>query len=193
MNRRRTHHGDRGMTLLEVLLAVLMLCLASAVVMGAISSLTSIEARGRRRLAAYEVANRLMLQRLDDEKAMPPQSVPIAYGNYRFFWDLEEVPATMVINRRQESSGPNLQALDRFKLVGVTVFDSDHNGDFETRGEPIAFISRIIDPFAPRNPDSLENFSSPDRIMDWLRPLLGGGGGGPATSGNSSLDGRRLK
>jgi len=181
--------------MLEVLLAVLLLCLSTAVVMGAITTLTTMEARGRKRLAAMEVANRLILQRLDDEKAMPPQSVPISYGNYRFFWQLDEVPATMIINRRQESANPNLQALDRFKLIGVTVFESEQNGDFETRGDPIAFLSRIIDPFAPRNPDSVENFSSPDRIMDWLRPLLGGGGGGaPAGDGSGSpVDGRRLK
>src|SRR3989442_1414254 len=78
-------------------------------------------------------------------------------------------------------------------LVGVTVYDADAVGDYELKGEPIAFLSRIIDPFAPRNPDSLENFNSPDRIVDWLRPLLGGGAAGASGSGSNRLDGRRLK
>jgi type II secretory pathway pseudopilin PulG len=179
------------MTLLEVLLAVLLMSFAAAAIMRAISSIATMESNGRKRLQAFEIANRLILQFLDDEDAMPGQGLPLDYGNNRFFWDLDKTPCRMVINKKQEFGGANLQALDRYLLIGVTVYETRTEGNFEVKGEPIAFLSRVIDPAAPRNPDTLETFgTNMDKITKLVGVITQGKSG--ATSG-SKLQGRQLK
>ena len=179
------------MTLLEVILAVLLLSLTIAAVTGAISAIIGMEAEGRKRLEGYEICNRIMLQFLDDEEGLPSKGLPITYGDHKYFWDLDKTTTRMVINKKQESSAPNLQALDRFMLVGVTVYDASQNGNYDTKGEPIAFLSRVIDPYAPRNPDSLDTYSNnPDKITKMIQGIFGGGGQNLSTA---KLQGRQLK
>lgn len=179
------------MTLLEVLLAVLLLSLTIAAVMTAVSSLAGMESNGRKRLAAHEIANRLILMYLDDEDSLPSKASPLTYGNHRFFWDLGETGATMVINRKQERNGANLQALDRFKLIEVVVYETEGEVGSEVQGEPIAALSRVIDPAAPRNPDSLETFSNVDKISGLIRIITGQST--LKTSGDSGRSGRKLR
>jgi hypothetical protein len=173
-----------------------MLSITIGVVMGAVASIAGNEAYERRRLAAYEVANRIMLQYLDDEKALPPKTEAIEYGNYRFMWRLDKTSATMTINRKQEASGANLQKLDRYLLVCVTVFDAAQNGDYEVKGEPMAYLTRVIDPFAPRNPDSIETFTGDmDKINKLIQGILGGSADNSdgGSSSSAALQGRQLK
>jgi hypothetical protein len=167
------------------------MALAVAAVTGAMSSIATMESNGRKRLEGYEIANRLMLQYLDDEDALPGKGAPLTYGDHRYFWDLHKTPSRMVINHKQESGGANLQALDRFLLVAVTVYEDDQNGNFETKGEPIALLSRVVDPAAPRNPDTIDTFgSNPDKIKGLIDMIVGGKSG--ATDGGS-LQGKQLR
>ncbi len=171
------------MTLLEVVLAVLMLSMVTLIVTNAVNSIMTMEAESRKRLAAYEVANRLMLTFLDDPDELPPKSNPISYGSYQFLYELERTPAKLVINRTQESSGSALQALDRFRMVGVTVYEAlPSDVAMAIEGEALASISRAIDPFTPRNPDSIEVIGRDrTKLGKWLGELIsqpGGGGGG---------------
>lgn len=163
------------MTLLEVVLAVLMLSLVALIVTNAVNAIMAMEANGRKRLAAYEVANRLMLTFLDDPDNLPPKANPIEYGSYQFLYDLERTPAKLVINRTQESGGASLQALDRFRMVGVTVYEAiPSDVAIATEGEPLASISRAIDPFTPRNPDSIEVIGRDrTKLGKWLGELIG--------------------
>ncbi len=186
----RTLHCAHALTLVEVLLSVALLALAIGVVMSAVSSIAGMEGNGRKRLAAYEVANRLMLQYLDDAKKMPDKNLPIEYGDRTFYWELDETPAVMKVNHRQEAAG-NLQALDRFKLVVVTVYDQSTEGGMDTVGEPLALLSRAIDPYAPRNPDSLDTFDKDQsKITDMIRSLVGGATAG---GGTSRTQGKQLR
>jgi Tfp pilus assembly protein PilV len=190
---RRPRHAPpsrRAITLLEVILAVLILSLSVAAVTMAISAILGMESSGRKRVEAYEVANRLLLQYLDDKSALPSDALPIAYGDHRYFWSLDKTPTRMVINRKQESSGAALQATDRFSLVGVTVFDSEQVRDLEVRGEPIAFISRVVDPAAPRNPDTLSKYDDPRMIEEMLKETLRLA---PETYSTATLRGRQLR
>lgn len=188
-----TSHSSRALTLVEVLLSVALLGLAIGVVMSAVSSIAGMEGNGRKRLAAFEVANRLMLQYLDDPKQMPDKNLAIEYGDKKFYWELDETPAVMKVNRRQEAAG-NLQALDRFKLIVVTVYDQDLNeagSNTATVGEPLALLSRAIDPFAPRNPDSLDTYEKDQsKITEMIRSLVGGAAAG---TGSSRTQGRQLR
>lgn len=163
------------MTILEVVLAVLLLSLVAASVMGAISSINQMQFNNRERLAAFEVANRLILQYLDDPTEMPRDSLAIDYGQYKFFWKLDETTAAMEINpKHQTSGGASLNALDRFRVVAITVFESKQSGEFPVAGEPIASMTRMIDPFTPRNADSMDALGrDPEKLRRWLNPLLG--------------------
>jgi type II secretory pathway pseudopilin PulG len=178
--RRAPSFSARALTLVEVLLSVALLSLAIGVVMNAVGSILTSESRGRERLAAYEVANRLILQYLDNARSMPRSDLPIEYGDYRFYWDMSETPANMVINSRQESSGANLMALNRYGLLCVEVCRVERVGDTETRGEPLALISRAMDPAATRNPDSLEAVGI-DGVIQTIQRITSGDRGSLAT------------
>jgi type II secretory pathway pseudopilin PulG len=182
---------NRALTLIEVVLAVLLLSLTISVVMGAISSMAGNDAFERRRLAASEIANRIMLQYLDDEKGLPPKTEAIEYGAFRFLWRLDKTTATMVINRKQEAAGANLQKLDRYLLVCVTVFDAQQEGNFEVKGEPLAYLTRVIDPYAPRNPDSIETYSTDmSKIQEMIQGIVGSAG---SDSSAAQLQGKQLR
>ena len=187
----RLRAARRGITLLEVLLAVMLMSLTVASVMGAISSIALMETNARHRLEAYEIANRIMLQYLDDEQGLPSKTLPITYGDHKFFWELDKTPARMVINRKQESGGANLQALDRFLLIDVTVYDSDSTGQYDIKAEPIAGLARVIDPAAPRNPDSIDTFgTNPDKIRGLINTIVGVG---PSNTGTARRSGGQFK
>ncbi|MBY0312947.1 MAG: hypothetical protein K2W85_12825 [Phycisphaerales bacterium] len=157
------------MTLLEVVLAVLMISLVALVVTSAVNSIMGMEANGRKRLAAYEVANRLMLTYLDDPENLPSESNPIEYGSYRFLYEVELTPSRLVINRTQEATGASLQKLDRFRMIGITVYDAlESDVALAAEGEPLAALSRAIDPFTPRNPDSIESLGRDQRKIGKL-------------------------
>jgi type II secretory pathway pseudopilin PulG len=178
----------RAMTLLEVVLAVLLLALVATSVLSVISSINIMETNNKQRLAAYEVANRVMLMYFDDAKKMPDKTEAITYGAYRFFYDLTILNAAMEVNDRQAAgSGSSLNALGRYRFINVTVSDAIDRGDgLYLPGEPVASLSRLMDPAAPRNPDSLENFGrNLDNIGDMINSIFGGNvpGGGNLPTG----------
>lgn len=165
------------MTLLEVVLSVLLLSLVAATVTAAISSITGMESRNRQRLGAYELGNRLLLQFIDDEEALPDPALPLEYGPSLYFWDMSQSPMKMDISGAQQSSGANLLGLDRYRLLNVTVYGANVAREIPTRAEPLASISRVYDPVLPRNPDSMQALGSDvNKITERIiKPLLGGG------------------
>ena len=158
------------MTLLEVVLAVLLLSGVFAAVFGTIGTLDTLQLRHQRTLAAYEVAHRLVLQYLDDDHKMPEKSLPIDYGRFKFMYALMEEKCAMELNRSQRGSESAPQGLDRYKQVTIAVYSADPAGDYFQPGEQHATLSRIYDPFAPRNPDSaLEYFKDINNIVIKLK------------------------
>ena len=184
---RRSAQRAPGLTLLEVVLAVVMLSGVSASIMSAIAYVERGDARDRRRLAAYEVANRLVLQWLDDSKAMPEPWLPIAYGDrYQFFFELTITPATMVLNERQGGGETTLQGLDRYRIVAVRIMDADESDPRRARPstDELALIWRVYDPAASRNPDSTTRFGkNTDNIVSLINLVLGGAGAGESGGG----------
>lgn len=180
-----------ALTLLEVILAVLLLSLVVTAVTGAISAILGMESEGRKRLEGYEICNRIVLQFLDDKDALPSSGLPITYGDHKYFWELDQTDARMVINKKQEAGGANLQALTRYKLIGVTVYAADFDGNRDVKADPIAFLSRIVDPAAPRNPDSLTTYEgNVDKIKDLVNTAIGATGTNTSTA---RLQGRQLR
>jgi hypothetical protein len=159
--------------LLEVVLAVVMLGLVAASLTGAISAIEMMSARNKRMLAAYEVANRLVLTYLDDPQKLPSSTKPLEYGPYRFMWSVSVDGFSMKVNESQKrNTGATPQALDRFDVVTMTVFDSEEDGPRPRAGEELAAISRMYDIAAPRNPDQVKNLSV-DGVMRIVQRVTG--------------------
>lgn len=188
---RRSPRRAPGLSLLEVVLSVVMLTGVATSIMSAIAYVERADARDKRRLAAHEIANRLVLQWLDDKEQMPEPGLPIAYGDrYQFFFELSVTQVQMELNEQQVRTRTTFQSLDRYRLVAVRVFDSD---DSDPRavvpGEELALLWRVYDPAFNRNPDAMNRFGErPDDIWDLIHLLLRGGGTREGGTGRSPLE-----
>ena len=191
----------RAFTLLEVILSLVMLTGVATSIMSAIAYVERADARDRRRLAAHEVANRIVLQWLNDEKQVPDPQLPIAYGDrHQVFFELSITPVTMVLNDRQASSETQLQGLDRYRVVAVRVFDAmdiEQASQSPVKGEELAVVWRMYDPAAARNPDQITTLGDdPENIRKLLDNILNGFTDARWTSGGRSpleREGGRLR
>jgi hypothetical protein len=166
------------MTLLEVVLAVVLLGLISAAVTGTITFSARMDARADERLSAYEIANRIVLQYLDQRTALPDRNLPLQYGRFKFFWECVDEKFEMKI-KPPDTSGAARAApreLDRFERIEVRVWRADDptgNGIDLRRGEELAHLVRVLDPVAFRNPDAAVRMATPEGIQDMMQRLGG--------------------
>jgi prepilin-type N-terminal cleavage/methylation domain-containing protein len=171
----------RGMTFLEVICGSAILSIVAAAAFSVFSFVSLSQIREQRHLACMEVANRLMLSYLDNPTSMPDANKVVEYGPaekpLKFRFECKEEPIRLVevgAERRGESRSP--LRLDRFKVVRVRVWLSEQSGGgrFADAGVPQATITRMMDPIALRNPDSLANMMSDDRARQrYLEQLVG--------------------
>src|SRR5215831_14815037 len=93
-------HTHRGMTFLEVVVATALLAVVSAAMFGMFGFATGMQLRGQRMLACAEVANRLMLQYLDEPTKMPLTPKTVVYGPPEapatFRWEYREEPIQLI-------------------------------------------------------------------------------------------------
>src|SRR5262245_45741623 len=178
--RRGAARVARAMTLLEVVLAVVLLGLISAAITGTMTFAARMDARADERLSAYEIANRLVLQYLDQRTALPDRSLPLQYGRFKFFWECVDEKFEMKIKPPDSSGGGPARAapreLDRFERVEVRVWRAeDPSGDGRNlrRGELLAELVRLLDPVAFRNPDAAVRMATPEGIQDMMQRLGG--------------------
>ncbi len=187
----------RGLSLVEVVVAMAILGLAAAVMVSSFSFVQGALRRQETRLAAAELANRLVLQFLDDPELIIKQAGrPISYGHDEYRWDvrrgdvrIENDPVLEQALANGARSGPNLE--DRIERVTVTVWLSEVSGGSPRRGmgAPEATITRVLDPLnLVRNPDAAKTMNLEDprqvqRIMEILNgqratDSIGSGDGG---------------
>lgn len=175
-------HRARGMTILEVVAAVAILALVTAVVTTGLNYAVALNGRERRELACMEMANRLILQFLDDRNAMPSQSLPLDYGNERFMYRLREEPVELRDNRKVSqrlSARPSGVARDRVRLITVRVWlHADAQGrEYSESVAPSAVLSRLYDPLPlQRNPDSMQRMLETEQGMRDILEVIQGGG-----------------
>jgi len=174
MPRRPAHPRSRGMTLLEVLLAVVLMVLICVSITTAVSAIVSMERRSRQTVAAYELANRLMLRHLDTfldkTEPMPDKSLKLEHNGELFFFDMAVDRVRMEVNSSQR--GNALQGLNRYQIATITILEAEGDPDNPTRGEPLAAISRLYDPATARNPDTIGKVGA-DGIGELLRNVFG--------------------
>lgn len=174
------------MTLLEVVLAIAMLALVGASMLTAIGAIDTMQIRGRMQLGGYELANRLLLQYMHDERKLPNKSLPLDYGPFRYFYDVQVEKVKMDLNSVQGSGESVPQGLDRYEHVTITMFQAQGDQDAPVRGEQVAQLVRILDPFAPRNPETIASYKNdPTRVNDLISKLGFGGASGGGNKGPS--------
>ncbi len=160
----------RALTLIETVAAVVLLSLLAAAVLGALSGVVAQQTRQNRRMQAMELANRLMLQYLDDPNLMPTRNMPVAYGKERYRWDVAETPVRLVpaltdVAAEQERRS----ALDwnRIKVITLHVWLGEESGGAMgfTEVVPSATLVRLMDPVAGlyRNPDTMTAILADDK------------------------------
>lgn len=192
--RDRVRGGMRGgMSFLEVVVALAILSMIAATAMSAISSITGQARAARQRMAAMELANRLVLQYMDDPTRMPRAELPIEYAQERYRWSIREGSVSMVpVIAPEERATLGPRRLDRFKTVTITVWLGEESGGTwqPEVGTPGAVLTRLMDPYALRNPDAIERLlADPQRRQWFLEAFTGGAPAAPPSGGSGSTPG----
>lgn len=175
----------RGMTILEVTLAMALLGFVIMAMFSAFGFASAMSKREQQRLGAAELSSALIVQYLDDKNSLPTQQ-PLDYGAWKFRYYLRE-DRVGFIEARPPAGTARTVSLDRLKQVTITVWLSEESGgSYDPDGDsPQVVLTRVVDPMALRNPDSFANMMSSDAgrrtLTDQISP---GGGGGPRAPGN---------
>lgn len=185
----------RGMTILEVTLAMALLGFVVMAMFSAFGFAGAMSKREQQRLGAAELSSALIVQYLDDKNSLPSQQ-PIDYGAWKFRYHLREDKVGF-IEARPPAGTTRTVSLDRLKQVTVTVWLSEESGgSFDPDGEsPQVVLTRVVDPLALRNPDSFANMMSSEAgrrtLTDQIGGAGGGGGGGGGAGGPKAPGGSR--
>ena len=182
-------HARPCVTFLEAVLGVVLLALVTASLASSVSFMQRSHARLERRLGAAELANRLILQFIDDRQSLPSQSLPLEYGPHLFRWSLEEQRVRFVTRTPASTSAAaggvgSGVSLDRVQMVIIRVWLAPESGGsmMFSPDIPGAVITRLVDPLAFSNPDSLQSLlEQPDgieRLMNLFSDMDTGGMGG---------------
>lgn len=205
-----------GVTFLEVVFASALLGIATSGFVAALGAVESLDSMSSRRLEAYEVAHRVILQFMDDPRSLQEDtSYPLGRGVYRYIVRKDVLlPEDAEAERVSIRKGAHTKTLDpiariraRLTMVTVEVYEEEHG----RRGsEPMATLSRIYDPFADAENDPqsfmqhvVDMFEGDPVIQQMLlqaMPRVGGqqqqgapSGGSPPSSTSNPSTPRRIE
>lgn len=184
----------RAFSLVEVIMASMLLAIIASAVVGGITTVISADARNQQKLEGLELANRLLLQYLDDKDAMPNQESHVVQGRGTYRWVLRvspvqlDMPEQSVIAKPAE--GPGSKTIDKLVLLSVSVYAGvpDGMGGF-AHGDRICTLTRVYHPLSViyRNPDMMVRLASdPARMLEMMLALTEGG-----TTSRTNLDAAR--
>ncbi|HZW07007.1 MAG TPA: hypothetical protein VFF65_07775 [Phycisphaerales bacterium] len=175
----RRRPAPRGVALVEVVAASALLAITASAVVGGLATVAGADARNHQRLESLELANRLLLQYIDDSRAMPDQALHVQQGRGLYRWRLGVAPAGLSTPGGSlidlPASGPGAQALDKLNLLTVAVYTAvpDGAGGY-TDGERLCSLARVHHPLSLvyRNPDALSRgLADPSVLIDWFTSL----------------------
>jgi type II secretory pathway pseudopilin PulG len=159
---RRAMVHRRGLTFLEAILAMVLLSMVAVTLSTAVSTMSKSQRRMDQKLGAAELANRLILQYIDERDSLPDKALPIEYDRDLFRWTLVEAQVKFEFDQQSEEASSDSVgsgvSLNRIKLITIRVWlGADSGGSRSyTPDVPNVVITRLIDPLAFSNPDSLE-------------------------------------
>ena len=174
--------------MIEVVLASVLMGMIATTLVSGLGYVHAAHRRQERQLGAAEMANRIMLQYLDDKSALPSDALPIAYGargELRYYWKVEKEKIQLKLDRAGtesqtgRTSGVDLKNL--LEMVTVRIWDEKiPNVNPSLSGSPPDFVlKRIVNTMAVRNPDSImKQFATPEGMLEFLnqfQELQGGG------------------
>ncbi len=170
------------MTFLEVVAATAMLGVIASALFGTFSFVVGTQTRERQRLAAMEVANRLVIAYLSDPTKMPDRTKLLEYGPpdrvLKFRWTYAEEPilVTEAVPEGRDTTRQSGLSPDRFMRVRVKVWLSEQSGGAEVcdASLPQAELSRMLDPTGLRNPDQINQLmNDPASMRNFLDQMMG--------------------
>lgn len=197
MNTRRPNQARPGLTMLEVIFAMAILGLVVMATMSAVSYVHASQAREQRTLAAYEIANRLVLMYIDDPNSPWNEGDTIGWpSGEQYRWEIirsdvkvdSAVPPPTEMNTQGGGFG-----MDRIHMIRARVWlDAPYGGTQEFSVDaPHAELARLMDPIANMTrPDtskrmyenyrgSMTEFVRSGRINGWRgREGISSAGGG---------------
>ncbi len=173
----------RAFSLVEVIMASMLLAIIASAVVGGITTVISADARNQQKLEGLELANRLLLQYLDDKDAMPNPDAQVVQGRGTYRWVLRVSPVQLTMPERSVIStpaeGPGSKTIDKLVLLSVSVYAGvpDGMGGF-AHGDRICTLTRVYHPLSViyRNPDMMVRLASdPARMLEMMLALTEGG------------------
>jgi type II secretory pathway pseudopilin PulG len=176
-------------TFIEVILAMVLLGLASATLASVVGFVRGLQRREDTQLACAELANRLILQYLADAKALPPRGLPIGYEADYYRWDLRVGRVDLELNEALQVAVQNapgaastvnnpLQIDNRVEKIVVTVWLSEDSGGAYARdqGAPQFSLARLADRAnVNRNPDTIRRmqYGGTGALEDFVNTMMG--------------------
>ena len=168
----------RGVTFLEAVLSVVLLSMVVTTLSSAVSFFSQAQKRMDLKLGAGELANRLILQYMDEQDSLPDRSLPIEYDVAYYRWSIQIDPVRFEFDNQVNDDNGSVGggvSLNRIKLITIKVWlaaDSGGSRSF-TYDVPNAVITRLIDPLAFNNPDSFQTLlEQPDGFEKSIESLL---------------------
>lgn len=192
----------RGLTIIEAVLAMLILSIVVTTLVRSVSGLWRSQTRMQQTLAAAEISSRVMLQFLDDRTALDSQSgKPLEYGVWRFRWELNEEQITYVPPpQASQSAGERAtqrgiaSEFNRMRSVTVRAWLSeDHAGGSYAPLEatPQYSVTRLVDPLnLGRTPDSIKKVMNNPELLNRILSELSGTSTGTSTGSQGGPGGR---
>lgn len=151
----------RGMTMIEVVAATLTLALAAAMISGGVSFSASVAERNRQRLAAAEVAHRIIITHVRDPREMQGQPKRVFFDGRYYQFDLDEE----LVARDVAGEGParrtqkkitdaGLEEKLNAQLFRITVRVRLDDDKSESPRPVLATMTRMFNPFMG-DPDAM--------------------------------------
>ena len=173
----------RGVSFLEVVLGVALMGAVAGTLSLTVSAVGGSFQRQQTRLAAAEIAGRLLIARVDDEEAPELKRPEITYGDRVFRWSIEERPVTVILSEpareaasNGETSGNVIDLSKRLIAVTITAWPSEESGGSAVFDPdlPHYTLTRLVDPIAFTTSDSAEvRLGSADRISQYMQGVVG--------------------
>lgn len=178
----------------------MILAIAVTMIASSVAAVTMADIRARQRLEALELANRLLLQFLDDKEALPNEAAHLISGLGTYKYKLIESPIGLSFPEGsvfEASENQSRKVMEQTKLVSVTVWAATPDGiGGYIAGEQMATLARINNPLSvlSRNPDTMARLAAnPEQLLAFVMkmiedggiPLASGSGSGGSGSGGS--------
>ena len=163
---------QRGLTVLEVVLASALLVTLASIVLGSLSFIEAVHVRDLHRLNATEVAHRVIAQYIDDPTLLPDEELPLQQGDFLYRYvmreDLIEIQDDGTTRRRAFSRRAlDVPATEQFgnllRQIVVEVYIDDERVPERYSLAPVARLERLYSPIAGREEDA---------VLEWIKALL---------------------